>query len=117
MVSALLARHVSPKQAMELMLTARRVPAAEALALGLVSRVVESVALREEAERLAAILAAKPPAAVRLGKAAFQAALDAPLPAALAALQAQLSLLAMSDDAAEGVAAFLDRRPPRWTGH
>ena len=117
MVSALLARHVSPKQAMELMLTGRRVPAAEALALGLVSRVVESAALREEAESLAATLAAKPPAAVRLGKAAFQAALDAPLPAALAALQAQLSLLAMSDDAAEGVAAFLDKRPPRWTGH
>ena len=117
MVSALLGRHVSPKQAMELMLTGRRVRADEALTLGLVSRVVDGSDLTQEAQSLAAVLAAKPPAAVRLGKAAFQTAMESPLPAALAAMQAQLSLLAMSDDAAEGVAAFLEKRPPHWTGH
>jgi enoyl-CoA hydratase/carnithine racemase len=116
MVSALLGRHVSPKQAMELMLTGRRVPAAEALAMGLVSRVVGADRLREEERELADLLVAKPPAAVRLGKAAFRAALEAPLPAALEAMQALLSLLGACEDAAEGVAAFLDKRPPRWSG-
>ncbi|MGI8536623.1 MAG: enoyl-CoA hydratase/isomerase family protein [Mycobacteriales bacterium] len=116
MVSALLGRHVSPKRAMELMLTGRRVPAAEALEMGLVSRVVAADRLREEEQSLAATLAAKPPVAVRLGKAAFQAAMETPLVPGLAAMQAQLSLLTATEDAAEGVRAFLDKRSPHWKG-
>ncbi|MDQ3503438.1 MAG: enoyl-CoA hydratase/isomerase family protein, partial [Actinomycetota bacterium] len=79
MVGALLGRHVSPKQAMELMLTGRRVPAAEALQIGLISRVVEADRLRLEEQALAAALAAKPPLAVQRGKAAFQAAMESTL--------------------------------------
>ena len=116
MVSALLGRHVSPKRAMEMMLSARRVPAAEALEMGLVSRVVPADALDAEVDDIARSLAAKPPVAVRLGKAAFRAALDASLPVALEAMQAQLSLLATTQDAAEGVSAFLQKRTPAWTG-
>lgn len=116
MVGALLGRHVSPKQAMELMLTGRRVPAAEALQMGLVSRVVPADRLRLEEQALAATLAAKPPLAVRRGKAAFQAAMESTLAPGLEAMQAQLSLLASSEDAAEGVAAFLDKRAPTWIG-
>jgi len=116
MVSALLGRHVSPKRAMEMMLSARRVPAAEALAMGLVSRVVPAAALAQETQALVEALAAKPPVAVRLGKAAFQAAMESSLAPALEAMQAQLSLLNTTQDAAEGVGAFLAKRPPRWTG-
>ena len=116
MVSALLGRHVSPKRAMELMLSARRVPAAEALEMGLVSRVVPSASLAEETEALVAALAAKPPVAVRLGKAAFQAAMESTLAPALEAMQAQLSLLNTTEDAAEGVGAFLEKRTPQWKG-
>jgi len=116
MVSALLGRHVSPKRAMEMMLSARRVPAAEALDMGLVSRVVPAGSLHDEVAALVAQLAAKPPVAVRLGKAAFRAALEASLPVALDAMQAQLSLLATTQDAAEGVGAFLAKRPPEWIG-
>ncbi|HVE97776.1 MAG TPA: enoyl-CoA hydratase-related protein [Mycobacteriales bacterium] len=116
MVSALLGRHVSPKRAMDLMLSARRVPAAEALDIGLVSRVVAAADLDAETDALVTALVAKPPVAVRLGKAAFRAALDASLPAALEAMQAQLSLLATTQDAAEGVSAFLQKRTPTWTG-
>jgi enoyl-CoA hydratase len=116
MVSALLARHTSPKRAMELMLSGRRVPAAEALELGLLSRVVPAGQLSEQVEQLVASLAAKPPVAVRLGKRAFAAALDSSLEAGLEAMQAQLSLLNTTQDAGEGVRAFLERRAPQWTG-
>ncbi|MFN2537941.1 MAG: enoyl-CoA hydratase/isomerase family protein [Mycobacteriales bacterium] len=114
MVSALLGRHVSPKRAMELMLSARRVPAVEALEMGLISRVVTD--LPGETEALVAALAAKPPVAVRLGKAAFQAAMESSLPAGLAAMQAQLSLLNSTEDASEGISAFLGKRKPQWRG-
>ena len=116
MVSALLAQHVSPKRALEMMLSGRRVPAAEALDMGLVSRVVPAAALADETAALVAALAAKPPVAVRRGKAAFVAALEMPLVPGLEAMQAELSLLNTTEDAAEGVAAFLAKRPPEWKG-
>ena len=116
MVSALLGRHAGPKQAMEMMLTGRRVPADEALSMGLVSRVVPAADLVAVTDELVASIADKPPVAVRLGKAAFRGALDASLPVALDAMQAQLSLLATTQDAAEGVGAFLAKRKPTWTG-
>lgn len=116
MVSALLARHVSPKIAMDLMLSGRRMPAAEAQAVGLTSRVVPAADLDREVEELVSALAAKPPVAVRMGKAAYTAAQEMTLGPALAAMQAQLSLLTQTADAAEGVAAFFEKRSPRWTG-
>jgi enoyl-CoA hydratase/carnithine racemase len=114
MVSALLGRHVSPKRAMEMMLSARRVPAAEALEMGLVSRVVSD--LPAETDALVAALAEKPPVAVRLGKAAFRAAMESSLDAGLEAMQAQLSLLNTTQDTKEGVTAFLEKRKPVWSG-
>jgi enoyl-CoA hydratase/carnithine racemase len=114
MVSALLGRHVSPKRAMEMMLSARRVPAREALEMGLISRVVDD--LPTETDALVMALAAKPPVAVRLGKKAFIAAMDSSLEAGLEAMQAQLSLLNTTQDAAEGVGAFLEKRKPEWKG-
>ena len=114
MVGALLGRHVGPKRAMEMMLSGRRVPAREALEMGLVSRVVGD--LPAEVEQLVTELAGKAPIAVRLGKRAFDDAMASPLPTALDAMQAQLSLLNTTADAAEGVTAFLQKRRPRWTG-
>lgn len=114
MVSALLGRHVSPKRAMEMMLSGRRVPAAEALEMGLVSRVVGD--LQAETDALVRALADKPPVAVRLGKAAFHAAMESSLSAGLEAMQAQLSLLNTTRDTKEGVTAFLEKRKPVWQG-
>jgi enoyl-CoA hydratase len=116
MVSALLGRHVSPKRAMEMMLSARRVPAAEALEMGLLSRVVPFDDLLQESVGLAQSLANKPPVAVRLGKRAFHDAMESSLPAGLAAMQAQLSLLNSTEDASEGIGAFLQKRTPEWKG-
>jgi enoyl-CoA hydratase/carnithine racemase len=117
MVSALLTRHISPKVAMDLMLTGRRIGAAEARDVGLVSRVVPAADLDAEVAELVAALAAKPPVAVRMGKAAFVAATETThLPHALEAMQAQLSLLVQTEDVAEGIAAFFEKRTPRWAG-
>jgi enoyl-CoA hydratase/carnithine racemase len=107
---------VSPKVAYELMLTGRRIDAAEAHTVGLVSRVVPAADLDQATDELVQSLAGKAPVAVRLGKAAFVAALETPLAPALEAMQAQLSLLTTTADVQEGVTAFFQKRPPRWQG-
>lgn len=112
MVSVLLAQHVSPKVAMDLMLTGRRVGAAEALTLGLVSRVVPDGALDDEVDAVLTQLASAAPLAVRQGKQAFVELLSTG--DTLRAMQDQLTALARTEDAAEGIAAFRERRPPRW---
>ena len=116
MIGALVARHVSPKRALDLMLTGRRIDAATALDWGLVSRVVPAAALDETVAEVTAGLAAKSPLVLRLGKAAYYATEDVALAPALAHLQGQLSLLTQSKDAVEGITAFFQKRPPEWTG-
>ncbi len=116
MVSALLAAHVSPKVASELMFTGRRIDATEAHHVGLVSRVLPASDFDAEVEATLDKLAGAPPVAVRLGKAAFLTALETPLLPALEAMQAQLSLLTTTADVAEGVTAFFEKRSPRWQG-
>jgi enoyl-CoA hydratase/carnithine racemase len=116
MVSALLLRHVGPKLAMDWMSTGRRFSAAEAHGAGLVSRLVPDAALDAEVEQLLDELRAKAPLALAAGKAAARAVVEMPLGVALEAMHAQLSLLVASEDAAEGVAAFAQRRAPVWRG-
>ena len=116
MVGALVARHVSPKRALDLMLTGRRLDAATAYEWGLVSRVVPREALDSTVAEVCAGLATKSPLVLRLGKAAYYATEEVALAPALEALQAQLSLLTQSRDAVEGVTAFFERRPPIFTG-
>lgn len=117
MVSALLTRHVSPKHAMDYMLTGERFDARTAYAMGLVSRVFPAETFEADVSAYVAKLAGAAPVAVRLGKQAWTAASEtAPLPSALEAMQAQLSLLTTTKDVAEGIAAFFEKREPRWTG-
>jgi enoyl-CoA hydratase/carnithine racemase len=116
MVSALLTRHVSPKHAMDYMLTGERFDARTAWAMGLVSRVLPDDGFDDGFDAYVAKVAAGAPVAVRLGKRAWSAASESPLEPALEAMQAQLSLLTTTKDVAEGIAAFFEKRPPRWTG-
>jgi enoyl-CoA hydratase len=116
MVSALLARHVSPKHAMHLMLSAERIDAETAYHIGIVSRVLPAETFTADVDAYVERLRSAPPAAIRLGKAAWVTAQEAPLAPALEAMQAQLSLLTTTRDAAEGVAAFFEKRPPNYTG-
>lgn len=116
MIGALVARHVSPKRALDLMLTGRRIDAATAYEWGLVSRVVPRDALDATVAEVAGSLAAKSPLVLRMGKAAYYGTEELALAPALAALQAQLSLLTQSKDTVEGITAFFQKRPPEWTG-
>lgn len=116
MITVPMVRSMPPKQALELMLTGRIVDAAEGQRLGFVTRVVAPGELDEAVATLAQTLAAKSPAVMRLGRDAFYAVWDMAAPDALAHLHAMLSLTAQTEDAAEGIAAFLEKRAPRWRG-
>jgi enoyl-CoA hydratase/carnithine racemase len=117
MVSALLARHISPKHAMDRMLIGDRFDARTAYEMGLVSRVFADATYDEEFDAYVTKLAASAPVAIRLGKAAWVSATETTsLVAALEAMQAQLSLLTTTKDTMEGISAFFEKRPPQWTG-
>jgi enoyl-CoA hydratase/carnithine racemase len=112
----LLARRVGRSVAKDLVLTGRRVDAAEAQRLGLVDRVVPAAALREEAAKLAATIAANAPTAVRLAKWALDLGADLAQEAALEVEDQAWRRAVLSDDRREGIAAWNDRRPPSWPG-
>ena len=116
MITVPLARSMPPKKALELMLTGRVVDADEAQRLGFVTRVVPHEELDDAVDELAAALAAKSPTAMRLGRSAFYAVWDMAAEQALEQLHAMLTITAQTEDAAEGITAFLEKRPPRWTG-
>jgi enoyl-CoA hydratase/carnithine racemase len=116
MITVPLVRSMPPKQALELMLTGRMVDSAEALRLGFVTRVVPHAELDGAVAELADTLAAKSPAVMKLGRDAFYAVWDMAAPEALSHLHAMLSLTAQTEDAAEGIAAFLEKRAPLWRG-
>lgn len=115
MVLALLQRHLGRKRALELLLTGERLSAAQAHEWGLVNRVVPPGELDQATAALAGKLGGKSLAVLALGRRSFFTAEDLPLAQALEFLSSQLSLNVLCDDAAEGVTAFLEKRPPKWS--
>jgi enoyl-CoA hydratase/carnithine racemase len=110
-----LSRAVPAKAAMEMLLTGGMIDAAEARRIGLVNRVVAPGALRDATGDLAARIAARSAVAVRMGKAAFHRQRAMPLDAAYEHAAAVMVENMMASDAAEGIGAFLGKRPPVWT--
>ena len=114
MISAILARVMPRKSALELMLTGRLIDAREAHRLGAVSRVVPRVDLDRVVDEVVEALQSKSAATLMIGRDSFFAMADLDFDAALDRLQTGLTAVAMSEDAAEGIAAFLEKREPRW---
>ncbi len=111
-----LTRSVAPKHAMELLLTGDLVSAAEAERIGLVNRVVPDDDLTGAVADLAARISAKSPTAVAIGKEASWRQRDLPLVDAYAYASSVMATNLATEDAAEGIGAFLERRSPRWVG-
>jgi enoyl-CoA hydratase len=99
-----------------LILTGRPFGAKEALELRLVNRVVASDRLLEEAISLAAALAAKPPQTLAAALFAIQHGMDASIDEGLAVEEAAFARIVPTGDASEGIAAFLEKRRPRYAG-
>ncbi len=110
------ARSVGKVRAMEAVLIGDPVRAVEAERMGLVNRVVPPGAHLEEARRLARMIAARPPLAVRLGKEAVNQAAEVSLGAGLEFERKLFYLLFASEDKREGMRAFLEKRPAQFTG-
>jgi enoyl-CoA hydratase/carnithine racemase len=111
-----LARVIGKQWTMELVLTGRRINAQEAHALGLVNRVTTKDKWLEEAIELAAVVARRPPLAVKLAKQAVLAAEEMPLAAALDHERRLYELTMATEDRVEGMRAFLEKRKPEFRG-
>ncbi len=116
MVSALLARNVGRKTCSELLLLGERIDAHEARRVGIVNRVVAADELDRAVSEWATRLAGRSPVIMKLGKDALARTQDLALGDALELLREQLDVALATDDAREGVAAFFERREPRWSG-
>ena len=115
-VMAPILRAVGRKRGMLMILSGAPVSAREVLEMGLVSRVVPRAELDAEVDALARTLAGYSPTALGLAKEAVATASDMEYGAALRYLRELITLVALSDDAREGIAAFFDKRPPRFSG-
>jgi enoyl-CoA hydratase/carnithine racemase len=116
MITVPMLRSMPPKTVLELQMTGRRVGADEALRIGFVNRVVPVADLDVAVDEFASALAAKSPLVLRWGRDAFYRCLEMDADAALDFLQGMLTVHTQSEDAAEGVAAFAEKRAPVWKG-
>ena len=107
-------RILGRKKVLEMVLTGDIIGAADAMALGLVNKVVPEQALIKEVLDLANKLASKSPLALRIGKEGLNRLQDLPYHEGLETMDDLFATLASTDDAVEGVAAFLAKRKPAW---
>jgi enoyl-CoA hydratase/carnithine racemase len=112
----LLTRRIGWSRAADLVLTARRVDAAEAYRLGLVDRLVDAGGARAEALRIAEGVAGNSPVGVRNAKRAMRLGYDVDLATGLEVEDGAWRATAFSADRAEGVRAFVEKRRPNWPG-
>jgi len=109
-----LSRNVSPKHAMEMLLTGEMISAEEALRIGLINRVVAPGHERGEALKLAEKITAKSALTVKIGKEGFYRQLEMPLAAAYEYVSGVMVENLMVRDAEEGISAFIEKREPKW---
>lgn len=110
------ARNVARKRVMEMLLTGRPIDAPTALAWGLVNHVAPAAQLDAAVQDFVDAILARSPAVIAGGKRAFYDQIDRPLPAAYDAAGQAMTCGALLEDAAEGIDAFLQKRPANWRG-
>lgn len=116
MIMAVLARVVPQRKLLEMMLLGESLSADEAASMGLLGKAVDAEALDAEVARIAQGICGKSPIAVKMGLDAFAAQSDLSLAQALPLLRERLAAVLGTDDAREGLMAFLEKRSPKWTG-
>ncbi|MFK5926645.1 MAG: enoyl-CoA hydratase/isomerase family protein [Desulfuromusa sp.] len=112
--AAPMAKIIGKKKTMEMVLTGEMISAAEAEKLGLVNKVVADEDLAAETLKLAEKLISKSPIALRIGKEGLKRLQDVPYHQGLDSMDDLFATLCATDDAEEGVAAFLEKRAPNW---
>jgi enoyl-CoA hydratase/carnithine racemase len=111
-----LSRAVPRKQAMEMLLTGDAITAERAQAIGLINRVLPEGELESATLSLAATIAGKSPLTVKIGKEAFYRQAEMDIAAAYAYASEVMTENMLARDAAEGIDAFIEKRPPNWQG-
>ncbi len=109
-----LSRNVSPKTALDLLMTGEMISAARAREAGLVSRVVPAAELRAETDKVVERLLARPPKVLALGKRAFYEQLKLPVADAYRFATATIVDNMLMEDAKEGIGAFVEKRAATW---
>jgi enoyl-CoA hydratase/carnithine racemase len=112
--SVALSRNVGRKAAFEMLVTGEMIDAATAAQRGLINRCVAADRLDHEVSRIAAAIASKPPSAIAAGKALFYRQLESGLGAAYELAGEVMACNMIDSSAQEGVAAFIEKRPPNW---
>ncbi|HVL63825.1 MAG TPA: enoyl-CoA hydratase-related protein [Actinomycetota bacterium] len=116
MVTAVVQRDIPRKVALDLMLSGRRIAAAEGERWGFVNRVAPRADLDAAVDELTGVLASKSPVVVELGKRSFYRSEDLAFDDAVEYLSGMLTLCLQTEDTAEGIGAFFQKRPPEWKG-
>lgn len=116
MIMATIFRNVPRKRAMELILTGERIDAETAERIGIITRAVPRDRLDAAVHELVGKLLAKSPLIVEMGKNAYHQMQDMEFETALRYLEGELGRVLVTEDAAEGLMAFLQKRPPAWKG-
>ena len=116
MIGALIYRNVLRKRAMEMILLGHKLDAEQAREMGLITRAVSPEKLDAEVAMTLKLLAAKSPIGMKLGKASYIGMQNLPLEEALDYLSKELTKVANTKDAAEGIAAFMEKRKPVFRG-
>lgn len=116
MIGALLYRNVNWKKAMDMVLTGRKITALEAENMGLITRAVEPDRLDHEVQETLKVLTSKSPIGIRIGKEAFRNMSDMAFEEAIDYLCEALGKVISTEDAMEGMTAFMEKREPKFRG-